>query len=194
MSGGSIDKHICTYDDDVNHHFTATNRNMNDDPKWPPLKQWLPLYNNTNIVQQPVRVETLSQTYVQAATSFMQTQIQNDTPFFLYMAFSHVHQLCASYHVPEQTSCQWSSRSSSSLNRTSTFIDALQEMDDMVGQILQALTSAASTVNNTTDDDDDDDSTRNNTIIIFTSDNGPWLAEQSCSGLRGPFQAQWYKI
>ena len=180
MSGGSIDEHICTYDDD-------DEQNNYDDNDTKP-KQWLPLFKNTTIVQQPVNVHTLAETYVKEATNFMQQQIQTDTPYFLYMAFSHVHQLCASYTQIEQTTCQWSghhantttgytgSRKSSSSHPT--FTDAIQEMDWMVGQILDTIRH--------------DPIQLNNTIIVFTSDNGPWLAEQSCSGLRGPYHAQWY--
>jgi arylsulfatase len=31
-----------------------------------------------------------------------------------------------------------------------------------------------------------------NTLVIFTSDNGPYISEQSCSGKKGPFQGAWY--
>jgi arylsulfatase A-like enzyme len=34
---------------------------------------------------------------------------------------------------------------------------------------------------------------KNNTLVIFTSDNGPWVAEQACSGSKGPFEGQWFK-
>jgi arylsulfatase A-like enzyme len=176
MSGGSIDNHICTYDYDNDNDQNNIHRN----------KQWLPLYNNTQIIQQPVNVHSLGQLYSHEATQFIQQQIYEKplSPYFLYMSFSHVHQLCASYTLPEQTTCQWSGHnnngnSSSDRNKSSTFIDALQEMDMIVGNILQTLHETKSI---------------NNTIIIFTSDNGPWLAEQSCSGLRGPFHAQWYVI
>ena len=163
MSGGSIDNHICTYDDVENGDETKP-------------KQWLPLYKNTTIVQQPVNVNTLAQTYVKEATTFIKQQLLTDTPYFLYMAFSHVHQLCASYTQVEQTTCQWSGiLNNSSSNIHPSFTDAVQEMDWMVGQILDTIRHD-----------------QTNTIILFTSDNGPWLAEQSCSGLRGPYRAQWY--
>jgi arylsulfatase A-like enzyme len=176
MSGGSIDQHICTYDDDDD------NDHPDDDSLGGPRpKQWLPLYKNTTIVQQPVNVHALAETYVQEAKMFLQQQILTDTPYFLYMAFSHVHQLCASYTQIEQTTCQWSGGHhtyDSNASQHPTFNDAVQEMDWMVGQILDTIRH--------------DPIQLHNTIIIFTSDNGPWLAEQSCSGLRGPYHAQWY--
>jgi arylsulfatase A len=157
MSGGSIDNHTCIYD---THRL-----------------QWLPLYQNTEIVQQPVQVQQLAKRYAAAASRFIRTHAKNDQPFFLYVPFSHVHQLCASATLPEQSVCQWAAERSS-LNRTATFADALQEMDWIVGQVLQTL---------------DETGTANNTLVLFTSDNGPWVAEQSCSGLKGPFQGQWLR-
>jgi len=50
-------------------------------------------------------------------------------------------------------------------------------MDWIAGQVLWALDRAG---------------VANDTLVVFTSDNGPWLAEQSCAGLRGPFVGQWY--
>ena len=102
------------------------------------------------------------------------------------MAFSHVHQLCAPRDFPEQATCQWSGQAnpeaaassspSSSSMANSTFSDAVREMDWIAGQILQAL-----------------DAVSDNTLVLFTSDNGPWVAEQSCSGSKGPFQGDWLR-
>lgn len=63
-----------------------------------------------------------------------------------------------------------------SINGAATFADAVSEMDWIVGQILKTLESAG---------------VADNTLVVFTSDNGPWVAEQSCAGLKGPFQGQW---
>jgi arylsulfatase A len=156
MSGGSIDDHICAYD--------AVQRT-----------QWLPLYRNINIVQQPVNIWHLAETYATTANRFIQRQAASRTPFFLYVAFSHVHQLCASFDRPEQSFCQWSGKKGDA----SSFQDAVQEMDWIVGEILATLERTGAV---------------NDTLVLFTSDNGPWLAEQSCSGLRGPFQGQWYEL
>jgi len=166
MSGGSVDNHTCVYD--INEI------------------QWLPLYQNDTIVQQPVRINELAAKYADAASDFIQRHASSslaasnsrNKPFFLYMAFSHVHQLCASANdVPEQTTCQWAAAAIKN-NTTShaTFADAVTEMDWIAGQILSALDRAG---------------VRNDTLVIFTSDNGPWVAEQSCAGLKGPFAGQW---
>ena len=153
MSGGSVDNHTCNSD-------TSINQTM-----------WLPLYENEQIIQQPVQLETLAHTYATKSSQFIERNAKNKTPFFLYMAFSHVHQLCAPKNMPEQATCQWANTP-----QQAVFADAVQEMDSIAGEILDSL---------------DRNDVANNTLVIFTSDNGPWVAEQSCAGLKGPFQGQW---
>jgi arylsulfatase A-like enzyme len=150
MSGGSVDGHVCNSDKEGT--------------------MWLPLYQNNTIVEQPVNLETLAETYANSAVRFIQRNRRRK--FFLYMAFSHVHQLCAPRDYPEQTTCQWSS------TRNATFQTAVEEMDWIAGQILDAL---------------DETGVASNTLVIFTSDNGPWVAEQSCSGSKGPFKGDWLR-
>jgi arylsulfatase len=147
-SGGSVEDHVCQFD---------RNENM-----------WLPLYDNHRIVQQPVNMHHLAQTYTDRAIDFIQRHQQE--PFFLYFPFSHVHQLCAPRDYPEQFTCQWSARDNS------TFVNAVEEMDWMVGKVLDTIDQLRIT---------------NNTLVLFTSDNGPWVAEQQCSGSKGPFLGQW---
>jgi arylsulfatase len=72
--------------------------------------------------------------------------------------------------MPEQSNCQWAAV------ENATFSSAVDEMDWIAGQILDAL---------------DTTGTANNTLVLFTSDNGPWVAEQACSGSKGPFSGQW---
>lgn len=154
MSGGSVDNHTCVFDEEQQ-------------------EMWLPLYQNgSTIVEQPVRLEHLAKRYAHAATDFIHRSVTKTKPFFLYMAFSHVHQLCAPAHWSEQDTCQWTAATPTS----ASFADAVQEMDWIVGQILKSLA---------------DEDIVNNTMVWFTSDNGPWVAEQDCSGSKGPFQGQW---
>lgn len=149
MSGGSVDGHRC---------YKDANATM-----------WLPLYHNDKIVEQPVKLNELAQKYATKAVEFLERR-KND-PFFLFMSFSHVHQLCAPKFGSEQESCQWSH-----LGEESTFVDAVEEMDWIAGQILDKLDELKLT---------------NNTLVLFTSDNGPWVAEQECSGSKGPFEGRW---
>lgn len=153
MSGGSVDNHEC---------FADTNRTM-----------WLPLYENEKIIEQPVNLETLAQRYAHRATDFIERNAKKK-PFFLFMSFSHVHQLCAPKFGNEQETCQWAKKKNGS--GTSTFVDAVEEMDWIAGKILQKL---------------DDLMITNETLVLFTSDNGPWVAEQECSGSKGPFEGRW---
>ena len=85
MSGGSVDDHVCGRD---------VNGTM-----------WLPLFQGTDIVEQPVALENLAPRYVDESIDFMKKTTEQDKPFFLYLAFSHVHQLCA----PRHAECQWAS-------------------------------------------------------------------------------------
>lgn len=150
MSGGSIDNHTCYSDLDGT--------------------MLLPLYHDTVIEEQPVQLDGLAKKYASASRSFIRVNNETKTPFFLYMAFSHVHQLCAPRDMPEQQSCQWAEK------ENVTFSDAVAEMDSIAGEILDAL---------------DDFGLANNTLVLFTSDNGPWVAEKACSGSKGPFTAEW---
>ena len=176
-SGGSLDGHVCGYDKQEN--------------------QWLPLYKNDQIIQQPVQLNGLAHVYANAADDFIRRHSNNDDthkhdPFFLYVPFSHVHQLCA----PVRESCQWATTTTTttkitkngtttvkeedilSPSFTASFGDAVEEMDWIAGQIFSSLQKY------NVDD---------NTIVLFTSDNGPWLAEQKCSGSRGPFEGRWLR-
>lgn len=154
MSGGSIDDHICGFD---------TNQTI-----------WLPLFDGTEIIEQPVDLTNLAQRYAVKAQSFMRQSVQNERPFFLYLPFSHVHQLCS----PQQAACQWASSRFSQSSPIASFIDAVEEMDWIVGQVLTEI---------------DELNISNETLVLFTSDNGPWVAEKSCSGSKGPFEGRWLR-
>lgn len=151
MSGGSVDDHVCHADEEET--------------------MWLPLYANKTIVEQPVRLHDLADRYASSAVSFIHESAHRK-PFFLYMAFSHVHQLCAPRDFPEQSTCQWGRGK----QQDATFANAVEEMDWIAGQILEALDATGSS---------------NNTLVLFTSDNGPWVAEKSCAGSKGPFEGKW---
>jgi arylsulfatase A-like enzyme len=160
MSGGSLDGHLCGKLRDPNG------------------TQWLPLFDGHEIIEQPVDLRNLAPRYVNEARDFIHQYSSTSQPFFLYMAFSHVHQLCA----PRLAECQWASSHFSKQNSTSGFTasygDAVEEMDWILGGIMDALEDAG---------------VADDTLVIFTSDNGPWTAEQSCAGSKGPFKGTWLK-
>jgi hypothetical protein len=100
MAGASIEKHICGVD--VNETL------------------WMSLYKNTKIVQQPVRIQNVAQVYAKALIDFIDKSANEKKPFFLYMAFSHVHQLCAPRFSSEQGACQWASTMFSPISPVAT--------------------------------------------------------------------------
>ena len=155
MSGGSLDGHVCSSQ---------------------PPTQWLPLFDGQEIVEQPVDLRNLAPRYLESAKNFIDKNVAKSQPFFLYVPFSHVHQLCA----PRLSECQWASThfSRNGEGFAADFGDAVEEMDWILGGILDALRDAG------VEDD---------TLVIFTSDNGPWTAEQECSGSKGQFKGTWLK-
>ncbi len=116
MSWGSVNPHICAYD---------VNRTM-----------WSPLYTGTEIIQQPVQVQNIARACTDAATNFIRWNVEEEQPFFLYVAFSHVHQLCAPLFGDKQKPCQWASSKFSDTSPSATFLEAVVEMDWITGEIL----------------------------------------------------------
>ena len=121
-----------------------------------------------NIIEQPTDLNLLTGRYVQESIDFIKKTTSENVPFFLYMAFNHVH-------VPDFANQQFCN---STLR--GRFGDALAEMDDAVGKILNFLYSIKA---------------EENTIVFFTSDNGPWLIKSEAGGvsglLRGGKQTTW---
>eukprot|EP00899_Mesostigma_viride_P019499 jgi/Mesvir1/27550/Mv07304-RA.1 len=93
-------------------------------------------------------------------------------PYFLVVAFNHVH-------ISVESIQQYSSPAFKGRSRRGRFGDALMEMDWAVGQIMAAL--------------DEDPGTSRNTLVLLTSDNGPWTASwiRDNGGSMGPFFG-WY--
>jgi arylsulfatase A len=115
----------------------------------------LVLMQNTDIVEQPCDLSTLTQRYTQRAVDFISRA--KGSPFFLYMAHSFPH-------VPYTPSQPFIDSSSQGL-----YGDTVQEIDASTGQILQALK---------------DNGIDSNTLVVFSSDHGPWY-QGSTGGLRG---------
>jgi arylsulfatase A len=120
-----------------------------------------PLFENTTIIQQPADLLTITQTYINASTSFIHTTAAKDVPFFLYMAFQHTH------HP------QFAGKKFTNTSTRLKFGDALNELDWGVGQIFSALSEAG---------------VSDNTFVFFTSDNGPSLYREVRGGNAGPLR------
>merc|ERR1719272_745152 len=108
---------------------------------------WLPLVENTTIIQQPVDTSTLAPRYVEAASRFIADTVAEARPFFLYMPFSHLHQLCG------PTSPQWASTMFANKSGAGPVVDAVEEVDWMTGKVLDAVDAAGA---------------RDNTLVIWT--------------------------
>ena len=103
-------------------------------------------------------------------TTSQEPGTRNIAPFFLYLAY-HMP------HVPLGASEKFRGKSQRGL-----YGDAVEELDDAVGQVLAELKKLA---------------LDENTLVVFTSDNGPWLDPQigdhggSAGCLRGAKMETW---
>lgn len=122
-----------------------------------------PLFENSEIQQQPADFLTLTSTYANGATSFIKTKAGKNlhyslcslaihvhcpasgTPFFLYFAFQHTHQP------------QFAGKEFTNTTLRGPFGDSLAELDWGVGQVMKALK---------------DSRVDNDTFVFFTADNG----------------------
>jgi arylsulfatase A-like enzyme len=106
----------------------------------------VPLYHNTEKVEQPVKYNLLTQRYTQEAIKFIRAN--RSQPFFVYVA----HNLP---HIPIGTSDQFKGHS-----RAGRYGDVIEEIDWSVGEILATVQQSG---------------IDRNTLIVFMSDNGPWV-------------------
>jgi arylsulfatase len=131
-----------------------------------------PLMYNTEVIEQPAALDTLTARYTEQAVNFIRRS--RETPFFLYMPHTFPH-------VPLGASDQFKGKSGMGL-----YADVVQELDWSVGQVLAALA---------------ENGLDNNTLVIFSSDNGPWWqgsqgklrgrkGETYEGGMREPFLAR----
>ena len=137
--------------------FLPTNRGFDEyfgipysNDMWPSL-----LLHNTEVVEQPVNLDTLTARYTEQAVQFIARS--RNSPFFLYLAH-------AMPHLPLAASPRFRCKSG-----LGPYGDAVQEIDWSVGQILDALSA------NGVDEQ---------TLVMFSSDNGPWF-QGSSGRLRG---------
>ncbi len=114
-----------------------------------------PLIENTEIIEQPAKLENLTIRYTERALRFIESS--KDSPFFLYMPHTYPH-------IPLAASERFRGKSEFGL-----YGDVLEELDWSVGQVLAALRKQG---------------LENNTLVLFSSDNGPWY-QGSPGRLRG---------
>jgi len=119
------------------------------------------LMQNSQVIEQPVDLDNLTQRYTERAIEFMQRA--GNSPFFLYFAHTFPH-------IPLAASSQFLGKSG-----LGVYGDAVTEMDWSTGQISNFLK-------------DSDLDTQ--TLVIFSSDNGPWY-QGSTGRLRGRKGETW---
>ena len=119
-----------------------------------------PVFENTEILQQPADMTTLAERYSNAATGFIKANAKKN-PFFLYMAFQHTHKPNFASKLFVNTTIR------------GVFGDSLSELDWEVGQIIDTLKS---------------EGVSDNTFVFFTSDNGPSLHKGPLGGNAGPLR------
>ena len=135
--------------------------------------------NKTEVLEAPCDLSTLTQRYVDFGADFIKQQSTAGKPWLLYASFNHVHVTDANYSKanppPGYSQWQFSSKKFCGSSGRGGTGDAVQELDDAVGQLMAALREAK---------------VENNTITFFTSDNGnPEYGDMS-----GNFPLRGYKV
>jgi len=132
-----------------------------------PAGLFLPLVhqegNKTTIVEQPLDFANLADRYNDYVTGFIRDH--KDDPFFLYMAFSHVHTTASNQPEKQYAGCPFQNST-----RRGKFGDALAEADWLVGNAMQELEKQG---------------LAENTLVLFASDNGPWMVQGKSAGSPG---------
>lgn len=131
------------------------------------------LMRNGDVIEQPVKQETLTLRYTQEAVSFIEKS--KGKPFFLYFPHNMPH-------IPLFASEKFKGRSAAG-----DYGDAVEEIDWSVGEVLAALKRLG---------------LDRDTLVMFSSDNGPWYQGSPGAlrgrkgwtyegGIREPFIARW---
>jgi len=119
----------------------------------------LPLYDGLKIVETDPDQSLFTQRFTERAVAFIERH--KAEPFFLYVP--HVMP-----HVPIFASEKWRGKSGAGL-----YADVVQELDDSVGQIVDAVSRCA---------------LAEDTLILFFSDNGPFLSYGDHAGSAKPLR------
>lgn len=142
------------YSNDMDRVPSLPVREQFDDPR---SEYWnLELLRNEEVIEQPAEQTTLMQRYTDEAISFMQEH--REQPFFIYLAHSMVH-------VP-----LFRSEAFEGVSRRGMYGDVMEELDQTVGRVLDAVR---------------EEGLAENTLVVFTSDNGPWLVYGEQGGSSG---------
>ena len=116
----------------------------------------VPVFSGGKVVERPAHQQTLTRRYVERSIAFIRANPKK--PFFLYLAHHAPHVPLFAHHDFAGQSPR------------GAYGDVLAEMDDGVGRLRAALEELG---------------LERNTLLIFTSDNGPWLAQKDIAGSSG---------
>jgi arylsulfatase A-like enzyme len=155
------------FSQDMGLSFWRHTAHLVSNPPFQPVP--LPLLNGTEVVEQPVGLHHLVAKYVDFATHFIEEQAGAGEPFYLYVPFNHIHSpnSCSVGFCGKTARGPVGDVSSLASNPPllvicgSILIDclrlqAVEEMDWAVGQIMATLKSSG---------------VDENTLTFFTSDN-----------------------
>jgi arylsulfatase A-like enzyme len=116
----------------------------------------VPVWSGGAIVERPAHQQTLTRRYVEKSIDFIRAN--RERPFFLYLAHH-------APHVPLFAHSEFEGHSP-----RGAYGDVIEEIDDSVGRLRAALAELG---------------LERNTLLVFTSDNGPWLAQKDIAGSAG---------
>jgi arylsulfatase A-like enzyme len=119
----------------------------------------LPLYDGLKVIENDPDQSLFTQRFTERAVAFIERH--KAEPFFLYVP--HVMP-----HVPIFASEKWRGKSGAGL-----YADVVQELDDSVGQIVDAVSRCG---------------LGKDTLILFFSDNGPFLSYGNHAGSAKPLR------
>jgi arylsulfatase A-like enzyme len=119
----------------------------------------VPVFSGGKVVERPAQQPTLTQRYIDKSIAFIKAN--RERPFFLYLAHHMPHVPLFAHDAFEGHSPR------------GPYGDVIEEIDAGVGRLREVLAELG---------------LDRRTLIIFTSDNGPWLAQGDLAGSSGPFR------
>jgi arylsulfatase A-like enzyme len=119
----------------------------------------VPVFSGGEVVERPAQQATLTRRYVERAEAFIRAS--RGRPFFLYLA----------HHLPHVPLFAHDERAGH--GPRGAYADVIEEIDDGVGRLRAVLAELG---------------LERDTLLVFTSDNGPWLAQKDLAGSTGPFR------
>eukprot|EP00946_MAST-07B_sp_MAST-7B-sp1_P000511 g511.t1 len=135
-----------------------------------PWNESIPLYAGNKIIEQPVDLTTLSDRYADGAIRFIQEAIGLGQPFFVYMAWNHMHVPVGNYEP----------RFANTSTDRGVYGDTLRQLDASIGKIVDALDEMPSHV-------------AKNTLILMLGDNGAPDDQCDYGGINSPFDGNWLR-